>query len=617
MNHFARTARAIAVCCAAWCTLTATATADIASVRDRVLAPSCVSEVELTAPESSIANLYTDPKGDYQPATMVFDMCGAGTEVFGPLTVTFRLKGSGSFRTLDGKAAFKIKMPSGQRIDGLRSLTLNNMVQDKSQMHEVLAYDAYRGVGLKAPRVGYANVTLNGAGYGLHANVETLDSRFLAANLPSTQHLYEQPDWQEGHTTWRSRDIVPESVPNFEVDEGDEDSRSDLEALAATTEIADDGDWWDAFQANYEVTETLRFFAAAIYVGDFDTYVNFVNNYYLHSTVEGVFRFIPWGTDQSFIHPLALFPDTQSGLVVARCLAVAPCRAAYRDELDFVAERIIELDLPGRALELQSVILDAVADDPRREVTVPEQCQSTNGLIQFLLNRETLWDEDFRDPLADEVAGQSTGRLDCPVTPPDELPPVAPPIETVPAPLPATLLINNGADFVRSDRVRLALSWPQGAAGVEIANSASFAHSAKFARADSIRWRIATSCRSQPRRVVYARFFGPDGSTLASVTARTILDCDPPAVGEVSVRTARGTTTDLLATKYVLGVDATDARSGLATIELQTYKDRAVQRREFQVGKRLIVTTSANRVRLRVTDRAGNRSAWQTLTLRR
>ena len=70
-------------------------------------APACVPTTFELVKDSGIGCVTSSSRTAHrhQPATMVFDMCGAGTEVFGPLNVTFRLKGSGSFRTLDGKAA--------------------------------------------------------------------------------------------------------------------------------------------------------------------------------------------------------------------------------------------------------------------------------------------------------------------------------------------------------------------------------------------------------------------------------------------------------------------------------------------------------------------------------
>jgi|GEM_PF-4338941 len=65
--------------------------------------------------------------------------------------VGIRLKGSakGSFRPLSGKAAFKVKFnfenakgEKGKKYLGLKKLTLNNMVEDFSLVHETLAYTA-------------------------------------------------------------------------------------------------------------------------------------------------------------------------------------------------------------------------------------------------------------------------------------------------------------------------------------------------------------------------------------------------------------------------------------------------------------------------------------------
>ena len=49
-----------------------------------------------------------------------------------------RLKGQASFRPLGKKAAFKVKFPEANRLLGLKSMTLNNMVQDASMVHETL-----------------------------------------------------------------------------------------------------------------------------------------------------------------------------------------------------------------------------------------------------------------------------------------------------------------------------------------------------------------------------------------------------------------------------------------------------------------------------------------------
>ena len=133
--------------------------------------------------------------------------------------VGLRLKGTTSFRTLDGKAAFKVKFRefvAAERFLNLKTLTLNNMVQDASMIHEVLAYEVFRAAGVPAPRTGYAYVRINDADYGVYLNVETLDDVSLPLWFASTQHLYEG----EFNT-----DVIAADIDRFEADEGDEDDR--------------------------------------------------------------------------------------------------------------------------------------------------------------------------------------------------------------------------------------------------------------------------------------------------------------------------------------------------------------------------------------------------------
>lgn len=100
----------------------------------------------------------------------------------------------------------------GQRAFGQEKLTLNNLHQDDTAIHEWLAYRIFGAVGVPAPRVGYAHVTLDGSDYGTYLLVETLDERdFLARNFPSTFATYEPLAGQ---------DITPENVPKFDVDKG-------------------------------------------------------------------------------------------------------------------------------------------------------------------------------------------------------------------------------------------------------------------------------------------------------------------------------------------------------------------------------------------------------------
>jgi len=122
--------------------------------------PSKVVRVDLAIPDASRTALAADP---YEYVNATFTLVD-GAAAFGPWAVKLKLKGRiGSFRDLDGKAAFKLKFGNAaQRVSGLKKLTLNNMVQDPSCVRETLAYELFRGMGVPAPRTGYAVVTVDG-----------------------------------------------------------------------------------------------------------------------------------------------------------------------------------------------------------------------------------------------------------------------------------------------------------------------------------------------------------------------------------------------------------------------------------------------------------------------
>jgi hypothetical protein len=192
--------------------------------------PATVALIDLAIPVESREALAADP-GEYVDATFTLE---AGELAFGPHPVEVRLKGSTSFRPLGGKAAFKVKFPKEHRLLGLKSLTLNNMVQDPSMVREALGYEILRAAGVAAPHAGYAYVRVNGDGYGLYLNLETYDDVSMERLFDSTQHLYEADVPRV--------DLAPGGASAFEVEEGDEDDLADLEALIAAAN-ATGGDW--------------------------------------------------------------------------------------------------------------------------------------------------------------------------------------------------------------------------------------------------------------------------------------------------------------------------------------------------------------------------------------
>ena len=308
--------------------------------------------------------------------------------------VGIRLKGSakGSFRSLSGKAAFKVKFKEfgGSKFEGLKKMTLNNMVEDFSLIHETLAYTAYRGAGLPASRTGYAFVRVNGHPYGLYLDIEDMDDVALErwfGKFADPQHLYEG---ESGADVVPGVDALPPDEGGFEVDEGNGASLDDLKALVAAVNSTEGEGWSDAVSPVADLPELTRIWAVEKYIGHWDGYAGEEgkfqpNNYFLYSDSAGVFQMLPWGADETFERRLAF--DGPAGLMFDRCLADPACLALYRQQLGEVSKAIKSLDLEALATETAAFIEPWWEADPRLEQ--PDHVEdATSEALSFLLERQ-------------------------------------------------------------------------------------------------------------------------------------------------------------------------------------------------------------------------------------
>ncbi|MFL5872188.1 MAG: CotH kinase family protein [Solirubrobacterales bacterium] len=338
--------------------------------------PGTVVVVDLQLPPASIAALEAEPdeyvEGTFALAPSDGTPGGVG-EFSAPLTVGIRLKGEGSFRNLNGKAAFKLKFNEfvkGQRFLGLKKMTLNNMVQDPSMVHEALAYAAFGAAGVPAPRTGYADVRVNDEEFGMHLNLETLDDvaleRLFVSFEGPPQHLYEG-DF--------GVDVVPGDAGFYEVDEGEVDERSDLEALIEAVAAPSPG-FSERMTGHADLEEMTRMWAVERYVGHWDGYSGRTqpHNYYLYSDPLGEFQMLPWGIDQSWRLAALGFGPPGPALFEA-CQADPGCRALYIEALRGARDAVAALDPGAEAQRLGALLA------PWQELEAPPRKPFDAGVV--------------------------------------------------------------------------------------------------------------------------------------------------------------------------------------------------------------------------------------------
>ncbi len=328
-----------------------------------------VHRIELFADEGDLAALYPEPY-EYIPARMVFDEVEVGE-------VGLRLKGRwGSFRDLSHKAAFKIdinRFEPGKRLNGLKKLTLNNMVVDCSCAKETVAYAAFRAAGVPAPRTGYAWIELNGEAYGLYLHVESVDDLFLERHFDDPGgNLYEANYvvWDDGSYTLV--DFDPFSQQFYELEEGQDVGMADIHAITDALDATLGGDaFYDELAALVDWEHHQQLTAAEQWTGHVDGYSLNINNYrvYFDPAIGGRARLLPWDLDYAFYQDWewGFSWHAPNGRLSEGCFQDMQCEQEYRLAADAACDRIDDGDLLQVLDDAAGLINDHVADDPRIE----------------------------------------------------------------------------------------------------------------------------------------------------------------------------------------------------------------------------------------------------------
>jgi len=292
--------------------------------------------------------------------------------------VTIRIKGQkGSKRPIHDKPAFKIKLGKGDRLFGLEQLTLNNMVQDRTMLHEALGYQLYEAAGVKVPSTGYARVSVNGEPYGLYLNVETIDRRFLKRQFGDDRGILYEGAY--------GVDLRAADVEKFQLDEGKDPARTQLKTLIRALDTPGD----DLFYGTAPQVDTpsfLAMMAAGTLLEDWDNYYQ-SNNYRIYwNPSASRWAFIPTGIDQTFgSNGVAVFGA--GGLLFQKCLSSERCTREYAAAVRDVTDRFESLGLAARMDALLSVIDAAAQEDPKKFYDAARMARARDSMRGFIAKR--------------------------------------------------------------------------------------------------------------------------------------------------------------------------------------------------------------------------------------
>ncbi len=285
--------------------------------------------------------------------------------------VGVRLKGSvGSFRGIDGKAAFKVRFGwdgcggAARRFHGLRSLTLNNAVQDSTNLHQTLGYELFRAADVPAPLANSVELWVNDELWGSYANVESYTPEMIGRWFDDTSG-----DVYEGACGdfWDGAEVCFDLDTNEEAPEG----QDDLAEMIDVINYAPDETWYEDIRAVVDYDRFLTFSALESILAHWDGYTYAPNNFRLyHDPSTDLFTFLPSGIDQIFVGDVDFWGEGLWGprpIMGGRCIHDTVCAADFATRLEEMVALFEAEGLGVRAQELYDVVAAGVLADPRKE----------------------------------------------------------------------------------------------------------------------------------------------------------------------------------------------------------------------------------------------------------
>jgi hypothetical protein len=300
-----------------------------------VFDPDVLHEVTITVAAGDLDTLDND-QDVRVPCTITID----GETV---VDAGIRKKGTTSVRPLSGKTGFSVKFNdtvAGQKLDGLKKLTIDNQIQDGSLLTGHVFYEVYRRVGLPAPRTSHATVRFNGTDKGLFVLEESTNGDYLESVYGDGHgdgNVYEGPwDFPKGVAAADLKDEVSENR-----------TRDDLTALHAVVMNAPAAQLTAQLTPLLDVDQFITNYAVEVVANLWDNYAVVAWNYYLYHVPDGRFVILTHGVNWPYfvadMDPFDLYQypwgpnHDPPGFLCERIRAVPALDAQFHAEVTRVA----------------------------------------------------------------------------------------------------------------------------------------------------------------------------------------------------------------------------------------------------------------------------------------
>jgi len=261
-------------------------------------------------------SVYLDTQGDreeYVQANISFE----GTD-YGVVGIRYKGSEYSLPRCFDNngkicpKISYKVKFTEydkDKRFYGMKKINLHALSADNTKMHDMLAYELYREMGIHAPRTSYANVYVNGNLLGLFLAVENIDGRFTKSRWTDygDGNLYKEKWPTSASTSYYIEGLETNNDP------GDNPSVQRMVSYYNAIQASNEQTFEQNLSSYMDFDHFLRYMAVDVAINNWDGIRSWYSdktaqlwagnhNYYFYEeeNANGKIWLIPWDMDNTF-----------------------------------------------------------------------------------------------------------------------------------------------------------------------------------------------------------------------------------------------------------------------------------------------------------------------------
>lgn len=291
---------------------------------------------------------------------------------------------------------------------GLKSLVLDNLVQDPSGVHEPASMWFFTRMGIPAPREAHIVLYVNGEYAGLYSAVEPIDKNFLARVFgdeilgeQNDGYLYEFNKADEWGFTYLGADLEPYKrffTAKTHETSSDEILYRPIEQLVRLINEKPPEELTGGVDPYLNLRSVVRFLAVQNFLGEMDGLSGKwgTNNFYLYRLQhQQQHVVIAWDDDLTFIDPAYELTSYQdNNVLVRKLMAVPEYRQLYFDTLGeamrSAGEGVPGTDLGAMEREIRrelDLIDDAMLADSHRPYSETEYVDAREFMKQLAQRR--------------------------------------------------------------------------------------------------------------------------------------------------------------------------------------------------------------------------------------